>query len=100
MPDEPAHIFAILGPGARPGDPERAAAAVAELREFLSTMVDRGTDPMAITDALISIWIDFGLEMLGVVRTDENLRLLRRDLPKMAAAKRAMQAQPKGRPDA
>jgi hypothetical protein len=47
-------------------------------------------------NALISVFLDLSLSTVGVARTDEALRLLRRDLPKFAAALRAASDKPAG----
>ena len=61
-------------------------------------MIERFGAP-ALIDALISVWLDLNLTGLGVSNTDEMLRQLRRDLPKFAAAHRAMSAKFQGKLD-
>jgi hypothetical protein len=83
------------GPHCRPGDEARATSATAELRRAAIPIIERFGGP-ALIDALISVWLDLNLTGFGVSNTDEMLRQLRRDLPKFAAAHRAMNATPQG----
>jgi hypothetical protein len=83
------------GPHHRPGDEARATYATIALRRAAVPIVERFGAP-ALIDALISVWIDLNLTGFGVSNTDEMLRQLRRDLPKFAAAHRAMSAKPQG----
>ncbi len=88
----------VRGTHCRPGDKARAAGAIVELRRAAIPIMDHFGVP-AFIDALISVWLDLNLTGFGVSNTDEMLRQLRRDLPKFAAAHRAMSAQPQGRLD-
>jgi hypothetical protein len=51
-----------------------------------------------VLDGLISLWVDLSLRGVGVARTDDGLRALRRDLPRMAAALRAAARRRPGAP--
>ncbi len=86
------------GPHCRPGDEARATDAIVELRRAAVPIIERFGVP-ALIDALISVWLDLNLTGFGVSNTDDMLRQLRRDLPKFAAAHRAMNAKPQGRVD-
>jgi hypothetical protein len=97
---DPGHIY-FTNPDTHvsQGEKDAAAAASGEIRRLLYPIYQRyGND--AILDALISLWLDLCLHTYGVAAADRALRHLRRDLPKIAAARRALQAQPKDRPDA
>jgi hypothetical protein len=91
----------LTNPGAHVSEQEkeRAEGAVEELRS-VSAAIFRRYGGIALIDALISVWLDMNLTAFGVALTDEALRELRRDLPKIAAAHRAMDVQREGRPDA
>jgi hypothetical protein len=46
------------------------------------------------------VWLELMLTAYGVKATDDVLKELRRDLPRIAAAHRGMQAEPGGKADA
>lgn len=91
----------LTNPGAQVSqqEKERAEAAVEELR-VASVAINGRHGAVALIDALISVWLDLNLTAFGVNLTDKALREIRRDLPKIAATHRAMNAEPKGKPDA
>jgi hypothetical protein len=93
-----AHVV-FIGPNGNAGDVERGTEATKALREAAKPILEE-LGGEALLDALISVWLDLMLSTQGVKRTDDALRLLRRDLPKFAAALRAMKAGPHGKPDA
>lgn len=77
------------GPGAaETGDVQRAEEALATLRLAAKRIIDQ-FGPGALMDGLMSLYLDLSLRSAGEARTDETLRLIRRDLPRMAAALRA-----------
>jgi hypothetical protein len=63
---------------------------------FPALPISRSPLEMALLDGLISLWMQLSIEAFGVTVTDDNLRRLRRDLPRMAAAMRAANAPPEG----
>lgn len=83
-----APVF-FRGPGKLlPGERAKTTAAAAALRRALPAITEEFGGLPAL-NALISIWLDASLNVLGLAGTEESLRLIRRDLPKMAAAMRA-----------
>lgn len=78
---------------------ELAEAAVEELRGA-SFAINARHGAVALINALITVWLDLNLSLFGADLTEKALRELRRDLPKIAATHRAMNEEPKGKPDA
>jgi hypothetical protein len=109
MSDETEAPIIFKGPDARPGDAEAATTVVRYLRAVLVAGAAPGSplaglaggangDGRAVLDGLISLWVDLSLRGVGVARTDDGLRALRRDLPRMAAALRAAARRRPGAP--
>jgi hypothetical protein len=82
-----------------PANQRWAGIATEEVRKAVIPIIER-LEPAVLMDGLISVWLDLMLEAFGVAATDETLRRVRKDLARFAAARRAMQAAPKDRPDA
>jgi hypothetical protein len=94
--EKSAPVF-VIGPGQlMPGERKESEAAARLLREIVRPIAERHGG-IAVMNALISLWLDVSLAFLGVAETQEQLRLLRRDVPKFAAALRASKAEPEGR---
>ncbi len=92
----PAPIF-VTGPGRLlPGEREKSEAATAALRLTLRPIAEQ-FGGIAAANALMSVWLDVHLTLLGLDETETALRLLRRDLPRMMAAIHASKTEPEGR---
>ena len=79
----------VAGPGKLlPGEEAAGAAALGELRQAMKPILDRHGAVPAM-NALISLWLDLHIGVLGVTETEASLRALRRDVPRFAAALRA-----------
>jgi hypothetical protein len=94
--DKSAPVF-VIGPGQlMPGEREKSEAASRLLREAVQPIADRH-GWLAIQNALISLWLEMSLDVFGVADTQEQLRYIRRDVPRIAAALRASKSEPEGR---
>lgn len=96
MADKSAPVFVTRPSGLFPGELEKTEAATRLLREALRPIAERHGG-IATMNALVSLWLDMSLAVLGVADTQEQLRYLRRDIPRMASALRAAKSEPAGR---
>lgn len=80
------------GPGrGLPGEEEKTVRATKALRRAVQPIAAQ-EGGVAAMNALISLWLDMSLNVVGQAATEEGLRLLRRDVPRFAAAVRAAKA--------
>lgn len=99
MADNPEHVHMTnLSTPVSQEEKDRATRAVEQLRIACKEIGSRH-GAIALIDALISVWIDLNLTLFGVSLTDKALRHLRRDLARIAAVHRGMQAKSEGRAD-
>jgi hypothetical protein len=79
----------IQGPAKlAPGERERSIAAYRALQVALRPVAEQ-FGGIATANALVSIYLELMLRAQGIESTREGLRLLRRDVPRFAAALRA-----------
>ena len=84
----------VRGPGQLlPGEREKSIAAHRALQLALRPITEQ-FGGIATANALVSTYLDVMLRVQGIEATREGLRLLRRDVPRFAAALRAGQTAP------
>jgi hypothetical protein len=83
------------GPGV-PGEVEATSAAINAVKATLLPLVEQHC-AVALVNALVTIYVEMGLGILGFEIMDLSIQTLRNELPRMAAVLRSDLDKPEGR---